>query len=323
MRHLSVTLLTVGVATMLSACGGGSGGGSGIAAIGGARPVVTPATTNTTTSATTTNTSNTTGTTNTTGTSTAAPVANPAGSGASSAAAVVTGSNGNSALVLSTDILPTRPHGGVVSGTTVNRIITGTSSALSANNLDVLIVNGKTYDLSKKAGNGFLVSGFDGNGAPRSVNILVSNYLEDTRYGWVQDETSPNNPRLHAFYHGNITDQQSMPVGGVVQYRGYGAASCTEAACKTGKSGDRKTAVVDLSADFSKRTLTGTIKMSTDDFQSFTVDTRINGNKFSGISKDRTRAEGAFFGPTGEELSGLFSNERQGWAGAFGAERQE
>ena len=130
-----------------------------------------------------------------------------------------------------------------------------------------------------------------------------------------------------AFYQGYLTPENAMPTGGVVSYVGI-AGVFNEKQLNAGEYSNSTWADVDLTANFDKKELTGTIVRDSNIGEPLIfpekseIYAKIKGNTFAG-SKNNVSTEGKFFGPKAENIAGTFQDKNQGVVGSFGAREKK
>ena len=141
------------------------------------------------------------------------------------------------------------------------------------------------------------------------------------------DTTGLNKYRgFGVFYQGYLTPENAVPTSGVVHYVG-GAGVFNEKKINAGEYSNSVWADVDLTANFDKKELTGTIKNDSIVAQSkfpekSEIYAKIKGNTFAG-TKNNVTTEGKFFGPKAESIGGTFHDKNQGVVGSFAADRKK
>lgn len=131
--------------------------------------------------------------------------------------------------------------------------------------------------------------------------------------GWINGYTHSRfglvNQNL--FYQGNQTADTAMPKTGTAVYNGMGLMV---------KNGTTTTNLnSQLSADFGKRILTGTLSQNGSPLYRLNAD--INGSSFASKPEASIQTQGAFFGDNAQELSGVFKDTQTDTKGVFGAKR--
>lgn len=131
--------------------------------------------------------------------------------------------------------------------------------------------------------------------------------------GWINGYTHSRfglvNQNL--FYQGNQTADTAMPKIGTAVYHGTGLMVKNDTITTNLTS--------QLSADFGKRTLTGTLSQNGNPLYRLNAD--INGSGFASKPEASTQTQGAFFGDNAQELSGVFKDTQTNTKGVFGAKR--
>lgn len=146
----------------------------------------------------------------------------------------------------------------------------------------------------------------DNGGLPDNVgSYAVYNQSDNLIAGIIYQ-----NGNNFAFYNGNFTDMEQIPVSGQAVYNTRavyfdGAASQT----LTGSQ---------ITADFGAKTVSGNIPRHEDD--DIVLNANISGNKFTSPDGAATRVEGGFFGPRTAEIGGIFRNGDT--VGAFAGKQQ-
>ncbi|MBQ9683609.1 MAG: transferrin-binding protein-like solute binding protein [Neisseriaceae bacterium] len=222
-----------------------------------------------------------------------------------------------------------------------------TTKYKKSDDVDILLVDGKR----------FLISDFNNKdrkpGVDYDADAVFTNYLATGSQGSVSyaswgsyvinpsDTDYPFNlyKGFGVFYQGYLTPEESMPKSGVVHYRsgfqrrndpstlsfmngGAGIYDINE--INKGKYVGAIQADVNLTADFGKKELTGTVGHywghNAGTYKDTEIYAKINGNKFAG-SKNNVTTEGKFFGPNAESIGGTFHDKNQGLVGSFAADR--
>lgn len=140
------------------------------------------------------------------------------------------------------------------------------------------------------------------NDGARYGNILVNKQADG--------KTTKTN---HLYYQGDLTTYANMPTIGQANYKGKALNSCE--GCNGVVQGDANFVV-----NFSNKSLTGTISDVGTNAKTINVAGTISQNSFLG-EKDGTKIQGNFFGQDASQLAGIFVNEKEKFAGAFGAEK--
>ncbi|MBR5940845.1 MAG: transferrin-binding protein-like solute binding protein [Neisseriaceae bacterium] len=219
---------------------------------------------------------------------------------------------------------------------------------------EILIVDGRKFHLGK---------GYDTSAA--ALHMLNRGWADDVSYGisYNPDYKNKNgiNDDVYIYYQGNVTPESNIPKTGTVHYRSsrlrkrddkpldFSSGAFVVNYTSTGNptnphynlagygainDNDRFTseADVDLTADFGKKELTGSIKnhqslagtsnrMSVN-YKDTPIYAKINGNKFSG-SKNNVETEGRFFGTNADSVAGTFHDKTQKLRGSFAANRDK
>lgn len=170
---------------------------------------------------------------------------------------------------------------------------------LNANDINHLNIDGKVFHLS----GGMSKDGFSYYSDDNYYGQI--GHLNYARYGYLGKSSGIE----YSFYQGERTPVANMPNQGVVNYLGhyiYGDALTT----RKGR--------VEFKANFTEKTMIGTSE--TNAALNFIAD--IKGNTFvNDGSKTGIQVDGAFFGNNAEELSGIYMDKNEKFAGAFGAKK--
>lgn len=139
----------------------------------------------------------------------------------------------------------------------------------------------------------------------------------DTRFGVY--EGGPNG-NAYFFHNGNPTKE--MPSSGRANYNGDVIVSGDTPHFKYG---DYLEGTSQFTADFSNKTLSGTLNIDT--MQAINVNANISSNNFTGTASSgdfatSAKVEGKFYGDNAKELSGVFHDSKT-WGGAFGAAKAQ
>lgn len=131
---------------------------------------------------------------------------------------------------------------------------------------------------------------------------VLGNNLSDAKYGFVQRDKS-------VFFIGKQT--QDMPQTGKAVYSGL---AIIDSPSKQVYDPDWKSR---FEVDFGAKEVVGVLNNETSLLR---LQANIDGAKFKG-SLNGVYTEGAFFGKGASELSGVFSSERDGFIGVYGAKK--
>lgn len=180
-----------------------------------------------------------------------------------------------------------------------------------------LNVEGKQIPLSKPGLNGNKIN------INNADSTLMVQKGTNTLIAFVQ-QNDLNNRYL---FNANINQTKNMPTEGTLTYKGQSFSLYA----KDDKAGKLDTiddnGLVEFTADFNQKTLTGTIKSSVEnsDFEPVEISASITQNTFSG-SKNHVSVQGGFFGENAGELAGDYirsGNDQQNAIGVFRAEKSK
>lgn len=201
--------------------------------------------------------------------------------------------------------------------TTANATITGQAielddrrvrtSALASNNINQLVVGGRTYDVGYA---GISSGGFTNIKTRAYHNISSGTHLSYAKYGFYEDEATD---REYLYYQGQMTPISAMPASGVATYVGGAVHDCDDC-----HHDDPVTGTSRFEVNFGAKTLTGHV---TSGHINIPLSANITGNTFAGTTANGTTTNGAFFGANAEELAGTYVNTAQEFAGSFGAKK--
>ncbi|WP_066805792.1 Slam-dependent surface lipoprotein, partial [Moraxella oblonga] len=179
--------------------------------------------------------------------------------------------------------------------------------SINGDNIKKINVNGKTFDLSSpNSSTNFSKTSVDGIETHAS-----GTHIKYAKYGFIIDGYDAVD---YLFYQGEKTPIANIPNSGTANYIGqslYICGDCDDEAIQ----GTSK-----FSVDFGKKTLSGSI--SNTQASDIALNATIFGNTFTGTNDAGTKTHGAFFGDKAQEVSGIFNNDKQDFAGAFGASKQ-
>ncbi|MBR1375034.1 MAG: transferrin-binding protein-like solute binding protein [Cardiobacteriaceae bacterium] len=125
---------------------------------------------------------------------------------------------------------------------------------------------------------------------------------------------------VYLFQQGESTDVSAVPASGTVNYSG--SAFVVQSNNPTGET--TTDAKVALTADFDKKSITGTISNIEIDkkaMNNISLNGSISGNTFKGDTGNVV-FDGGFYGPAAEEAAGVFADKGQNLAGGFGAKKE-
>ena len=183
--------------------------------------------------------------------------------------------------------------------------------ATGSNNLAVLNANGKQIALQLPgifSGGMTSMKGATINGQSYKLFIVSGSNYANSKFGYLNDGNND-----YIFSQGAYTT--NMPTSGTVTYQGDAAV---------GRSAVANTAISSFTADFGKKTLTGSITQaarSDVQFQPVNINATINGNAFSTADNATVRSTGHFYGDNAREVGGVFHDSSQSLVGSFGAIR--
>ena len=183
--------------------------------------------------------------------------------------------------------------------------------ATGSNNLAVLNANGKQIALQLPgifSGGMTSMKGATINGQSYKLFIASGSRYANSKFGYIN-----NGNEDYIFSQGAYTT--NMPTSGTVTYQGDAAV---------GRSAVANTAVSNFTADFGKKTLTGSITQaarSDVQFQPVNINATINGNAFSTANDAAVKSTGHFYGDNAREVGGVFHDSTQSLVGSFGAIR--
>lgn len=183
-----------------------------------------------------------------------------------------------------------------------NRVST---QAIGTNDINKLMVNGQSYEVTTPNIN---AASFTNIKSGNYHNIASGSHLSYAKYGYYDDERTDQE---YFYYQGQKTPMSSMPTVGLVIYEGLAVHECDN--CD-----DPVTGTSNFRVNFGEKTLTGNITTQRGQVD---LSANITNNEFSGINSQGTTTTGAFFGTSASELSGVYTNPSQDYAGAFGAKR--
>ena len=178
--------------------------------------------------------------------------------------------------------------------------------AISTDNINTLKVNGKTFTIGQS---GISSGTFSDINQKDLYTVISGTHMTHAKYGFVRDK---NAQMEYYFYQGDQTPVANIPKSGVVNYTGRSTYACEKC------NGEHIKGTSKFTADFGKKTLTGNIS---NERANVALNAKISGNTFSGKNSAGTQTEGAFFGKNAEEVSGIYLNNGQAFAGAFGAKK--
>ncbi|MDO4251491.1 MAG: transferrin-binding protein-like solute binding protein [Moraxella sp.] len=277
-QTLSVIL---GVA-LLSACGSSDNGGSSLlSAVNKTTPASTPApesgaTTTTTTQNSTTNTTSGTSFIYTDLSSAASSTSGSTGSTSSSGASSGIRSTGILGYANSIDHTKTGLH----------PTFHSFGSTFTTDNIDQVIIDGATFDLSKQS-------------------YTTGAAMSELRYGRLLEQ----NEQSAFFVQGNAS--KSIPAQGRATYKGSAVHGMM-----VGTSTLVEVVPAQFQVDFDKKTVQGTISSSAPVELSATI----SGNSFSGTKSD-VRTTGYFYGDDAAQIGGVYLNNDSSISGSFGAQK--
>lgn len=186
------------------------------------------------------------------------------------------------------------------------------ASAIGSDDLAVLNANGKGFPLQPNnifSGSTTSLKGnITINGQSYKLFIVSGSNYANSKFGYLNDGNND-----YIFSQGAYTT--NMPTSGSVTYQGDAAV---------GRSAVANTAVSNFTADFGKKTLTGSItqaERSDVQFQPVNINATINGNAFSTADNATVRSTGHFYGDNAREVGGVFHDSSQSLVGSFGAIR--
>lgn len=153
----------------------------------------------------------------------------------------------------------------------------------------------------------------------KNVSTCCGKY-SDVRFGVVAS-TGPNE-KDYIYYNGNVS--QNIPTSGKASYVGDVIIAGNDH--RAFEEDDYLKGKSTFNVDFDAKSLNGQFS-DIQGLQPMQVQANLVGKGFNGSvnSSDLGKAtlEGKFYGSNAKELGGLFSNDKSGWGGAFGATKQE
>ena len=183
--------------------------------------------------------------------------------------------------------------------------------ATGSNDLATLNANGKQIALqipNYQIGNMLFINNGSVNGQSYKLFIVSGTNYANSKFGYLNDGNND-----YIFSQGAYTT--NMPTSGTVTYQGDAAV---------GRSAVANTAVSNFTADFGKKTLTGSITQaarSDVQFQPVNINATIYGNAFTTADNATVRSTGHFYGDNAREVGGVFHDSSQSLVGSFGAIR--
>lgn len=171
---------------------------------------------------------------------------------------------------------------------------TSGTSIRTLSDINVLKVGGKTFDLMADV---------------KDITEHIEK-LTYVNYGWIFDNREAVQSQ-YAMVQGERTN--TLPTTGSVHYTGKSIYSCVDCNNKilVGES--------QFTADFAKKTLTGKLLTPGLGESYLNVKGTINRNSSFSGTHEGTQIQGAFFGPDGKEVAGVFRNPLLKSVGSFGA----
>ncbi|MCG7657047.1 transferrin-binding protein-like solute binding protein [Wielerella bovis] len=212
-----------------------------------------------------------------------------------------------------------------------NNVLTkfGTQQNISGNNLNTVIIDGKTVTLVP-----LNISDKWINTKDLQEKRLINASLSYTRFGVYTQNKDQDIHGINLIAHGQITDTSKVPTTGKATYIGeavYGDTYTTNNLDVTNKINPvlkeqngwaKGQAVVEV--DYGTKNVAASITSLNRHFPAVNLKGTISGNTFSG-TYDNYKMNGRFFGPNAEEVGGTFHKgtpNNPESMGAFGAKKQ-
>ncbi|WP_373755445.1 MULTISPECIES: transferrin-binding protein-like solute binding protein [Neisseria] len=205
------------------------------------------------------------------------------------------------------------------SGSAASTINNANPINLSSSNRDILVVNGKSIEIVPsgiRSGAYSFLEDTDGS------RFTVGDYFQNARFGVYQSHTDNN---THVYAQGSLTEAQNVPQSGQATYRGFGYHVDNNTLNQPYNSLNNPPRWVihgvTVEVDFDKKSLLGQTITSDAEKKPLPVvdfEANITGNTFAGTHASGTRTQGAFYGPTGRDIAGVYVNEEKGFAGSYG-----
>ena len=199
-------------------------------------------------------------------------------------------------------------------------------------NFKKITVNGYTFTMLDTSGNAALdedrtIVGQENNYGEYQVIPNINNRgTAYAKYGFTIDYKTGN---FNLFYQGKPTPVAEVPTTGKATYQGYAFAldpvEYNKHITQERDYGEWK-GVSEFTADFDKKTLTGTLRgwhsSSQTDPKAVQINAKIQANTFQGTANGTGTAEGKFYGANAQNLAGAFNDKSQNLQGVFGANKQ-
>ncbi|MBR3425011.1 MAG: transferrin-binding protein-like solute binding protein [Neisseriaceae bacterium] len=199
-------------------------------------------------------------------------------------------------------------------------------------NFKKITVNGYTFTMLDTSGDAALdevktIVGQENNYGEYYVIPNINNRgTAYAKYGFTIDYKTGN---FNLFYQGKPTPVAEVPTTGKATYQGYAFAldpvEYNKHITQEGDYGEWK-GLSEFTADFDKKTLTGTLRgwrsLSQTQPKAVQINAKIQANTFKGTANGTGTAEGKFYGTKAQNLAGAFNDKSQNLQGVFGANKQ-